>query len=90
MSRFDQAVEDFKLMLYAARAMRSPTLEHAALNLLAKIYTALSEKDLAFSWLERGLQAGAIGLFFKDEPVWDPIRRDPRFANLLRRMGIPQ
>lgn len=45
---------------------------------------------MAFSWLERGLAAGAIGAFYKDEPVWDPIRNDPRFADLVRRMGIPQ
>ena len=41
------------------------------------------------AWLERGLEAGRIGLFFEDEPVWDPIRSDPRFAGLLRRMGLP-
>jgi tetratricopeptide (TPR) repeat protein/tRNA A-37 threonylcarbamoyl transferase component Bud32 len=34
MSRFDHAVEDFKRMLDGARAMGSPALEHAALNLL--------------------------------------------------------
>ncbi|HXI94241.1 MAG TPA: protein kinase [Blastocatellia bacterium] len=55
---------------------------------IAKIYTALNEKELALSWLERGLAAEAIGLFFKDEPVWDTIREDPRFADLLRRMGL--
>jgi len=57
---------------------------------IAKIYATLNEKELAFSWLERGLAAGAITVFYKDEPVWDPIRSDPRFADLLRRMGIPQ
>ena len=55
---------------------------------IAKIYTALNEKELALKWLERGLQAGAIGLFFKGEPVWDTIRSDSRFADLLQRMGI--
>jgi TolB-like protein/tetratricopeptide (TPR) repeat protein len=57
---------------------------------IAKIYASLNEKELAFSWLERGLATGAIGPFYKDEPVWDPIRGDPRFTDLLRRMGIPQ
>jgi len=40
---------------------------------IAKIYTGLNEKELALNWLERGLTAGAIGAFYKDEPVWDPI-----------------
>jgi len=57
---------------------------------IAKIYAALNEKEQALAWLERGLAAGAIGTFYKDEPVWDPLRSDPRFADLLRRMGIPQ
>jgi TolB-like protein len=57
---------------------------------IAKIYAALYEKEPALTWLERGLAAGAIGVFYKDEPVWDTIRSDPRFADLLRRMGIPQ
>jgi Flp pilus assembly protein TadD len=55
---------------------------------IAKIYAALNENALALTWLERGLTAGAIGLFYKDEPVWDPIRSDPRFAELLRRIGV--
>ena len=56
---------------------------------IAKVYAALNEKELALTWLKRGLAAGTIGLFYKDEPVWDPIRSDPRFADLLRQMGIP-
>jgi len=56
----------------------------------AKIYGTLNNKEMALSGLERGLATGAMGAFYKDEPVWDPIRSDPRFADLLRRMGIPQ
>jgi len=65
-----------------------PSLSEA--HWIAKIYATLNEKELAFSWLERGLATEAIGVFYKDEPVWDAIRSDPRFAELLRRMGIPQ
>ncbi len=43
---------------------------------------------MALLWLERGLPAGAIGAFYKDDPVWDPIRNDPRFPDLLRQMAF--
>jgi tetratricopeptide (TPR) repeat protein len=56
---------------------------------IARIAAALNEKELALSWLERGFDQGAIVVFFKDEPLWDPIRIDPRFANLMKRMGFP-
>jgi len=46
----------------------------------------LNEKELALSWLERGLATGAIGVFYKDEPVWDTIRSDPRFEALVEKM----
>ena len=88
-------------MVYAAMGKRAEALQiikeleemsGASLSQahwIAKIYAALNEKEMAFSWLDRGLATGAIGVFYKDEPVWDPIRNDPRFADLLRRMGIP-
>jgi len=56
---------------------------------IAKIYATLNEKELALTWLERGLAAGAIGTFYKDEPVWDPIRSDPRFEALVEKMFAP-
>jgi serine/threonine-protein kinase len=87
--------------VYAARGKRAEALQiikeleemsGASLDqarLIATIYAALNEKEPALTWLERGLTAGAIGAFYKDEPVWDAIRSDPRFRDLLRRMGIP-
>ena len=89
-------------MIYAAQGKRAEALQiskdleemsgaslHEALW-IAKIHAALNEKEQALTWLERGLTAGAIGGFFKDEPVWDPIHSEPRFAELLRRMEIAQ
>ena len=88
-------------MVYAAQRKRPEALQvikeleemsHANLDQahwIAKIYATLNEKEMAFSWLERGLGTGAIGVFYKDESVWDSIRKDPRFADLLRRMGLP-
>ena len=57
---------------------------------IAKIYATLNDKENAFSWLERGLATGALGVFYTDEPVWDPIRDDPRFAALVAKMVVPE
>ena len=57
---------------------------------IAKIYATLNDKEMAFSWLERGLATGALGVFYTDEPVWDPIRDDPRFAALVAKMVVPE
>ena len=57
---------------------------------IAKICATLNDKEMAFSWLERGLATGALGVFYKDEPVWDPIRDDPRFALLVGKMVVPE
>jgi TolB-like protein/Tfp pilus assembly protein PilF len=85
-------------MVYAAQGKRAEALgiikeledmsgvSVSQAHWIAKIYAALNEKDMAFSWLERGLATGAIGAFYKDDPVWDPIRSDPRFKALVEKM----
>src|SRR5438105_379315 len=57
---------------------------------IAKICATLNDKEMAFSWLERALTTGAIGVFYNDEPVWDPIRDDPRFVALIAKMVVPE
>jgi serine/threonine-protein kinase len=88
-------------MVYAAQGKRPESLQiikeledmsgtsMSQAHWIAKVYAALNEREQALAWLERGLRSGAIGIFYKDEPVWDTIRSDPRFTDLLRRMGIP-
>ena len=58
--------------------------------LAAKGYVLLGEKDQALAWLNKAAEAHSGILFIKSEPYWDPIRSDSRFADLLRRMGLPQ
>ena len=56
---------------------------------VALIHTALGENDEAFEWLEKAYEAHDGELFnLKVEPALDPLRRDPRFASLLRRVGL--
>jgi Flp pilus assembly protein TadD len=57
---------------------------------LAAIYAALGEKDKAFERLEKAYQERSIGtgLSIKEFPGFDPIRSDPRFQDLLRRINL--
>jgi len=54
------------------------------------IYAGMDEKDQAFKWFERIFEerttGGTIGL--KVSPVYDSLRSDPRFADIMRRAGF--
>ena len=56
----------------------------------AFIYTTLGEKERAFVWLEKSYAERAVGVDLKTDPIFDPLRSDPRFADLLRRIGFAQ
>jgi hypothetical protein len=53
-------------------------------------YARLGEKDTAFFWLEKAYDGHRIPFFIKTQPQLDKIRSDARYADLLRRMGLPQ
>ncbi len=55
----------------------------------AIIYTGLGDKDQAFAWLEKCIEQ-RTGLVYrlKVRPMFDPLRSDPRFAELLRRINL--
>jgi len=55
---------------------------------IALIYMGLGRKDEAFDWLERSYQAQEPLLQLKVNPMYDPLRDDPRFTDLLRRMNL--
>lgn len=58
---------------------------------IAYIYVALGQKDLAFLWLEKAYAVRSPGMTgLKFDPYWDPIRGDPRFQSLLRRVGLSE
>ena len=55
----------------------------------AGVHAALGEKDVAFAWLEQALENDDYFLTFAGESPWmDPLRSDPRFGELLRRIGV--
>jgi len=54
-------------------------------------YAAAGEKDEAFAWLEKGFQEKSEAMQYIKLAAWlDPVRSDPRYADLLKRMGLPQ
>jgi TolB-like protein/DNA-binding winged helix-turn-helix (wHTH) protein/Flp pilus assembly protein TadD len=57
---------------------------------MAKIYSGLGEKDKAFESLERAYKDRSIVsvAYIKTNPMLDPLRSDPRYAELLRRMNL--
>ncbi len=56
--------------------------------LSALIATGLGEHDRAFAWLEKAYEDRAQMLSeIKADPTFDAIRPDPRFVDLLRRVG---
>jgi TolB-like protein/predicted Ser/Thr protein kinase/Tfp pilus assembly protein PilF len=58
---------------------------------IAQLYADLGDKDQAFRWLNSAYQErneGLVGL--KTDFLLDPLRSDSRFAELVRKVGLPQ
>ena len=56
---------------------------------IAVLYIALGDKDKAFHWLEYERPHAWLP-WFRVEPQYKPLRDDPRFQDLLRRMNLPE
>ena len=55
----------------------------------ALIYTGLGDKEHALEWLEKAFNDRSLEMIFlKVDPRFDGLHSDPRFAGLLRRMGL--
>lgn len=68
---------------------RLPDSVYVPASMIAAVYVALGEFDLAFEWLERAYveRCGWLS-WIKVEPRMDPLRSDPRFRSLLSRMHL--
>jgi hypothetical protein len=58
---------------------------------LATVYAGLGEQNETFRLLEKGYEQRSAGMpYLAIDPFWDGMRSDPRYADLLRRIGLPQ
>jgi serine/threonine protein kinase/tetratricopeptide (TPR) repeat protein len=58
-------------------------------EILAMGYAAMGNLDRAFALLERAFQARSAGLIYLHlDPAYEPLRGDPRFDDLVRRIGL--
>ena len=58
---------------------------------VAILYAALGDKDAAFAELEKAYQAYDWNISrLRVDPFMDPLSDDPRFKDLMKRIGLPQ
>lgn len=71
------------------RARSRPAAEQDSVT-IAELYARLGEKDQAFEWLEKAYAQRADGVLRLIEDLgFDNLRSDPRYADLLKRIGLP-
>jgi len=58
---------------------------------MADLYGLLGDKDQAFALLEKAYnERDNMVVLLKVDPYFDPLRSDPRFTDLVRRVGFPE
>jgi len=56
----------------------------------AVVYVGLGDKDHTFEWLNKAYEERFTRLaYIRQEGFWDPLRSDPRYTELIRKMGFP-
>jgi tetratricopeptide (TPR) repeat protein len=72
-----------------ARSLELSQGKEVSLGAVALVYAALGDREKTFSWLERACTAKSSFITtLKFWSVFDPIRSDARFTNLVRRVGL--
>jgi TolB-like protein len=55
---------------------------------IAMVYEGLGDRDRALEWYQKAVEERSINIWALPDQRLDPIRSDPRFQNLMRRMGL--
>jgi hypothetical protein len=91
-ARAGQRAEALKMLnQMKALATRGDSVPSGYEFSLAQLYAGLGEQDQAFAWLEGAYQKRDYSLTgLRVSPYYDPLRSDPRFAQLLKKMGLEE
>jgi tetratricopeptide (TPR) repeat protein len=82
-----QADETHKILADLLKPGKYPYVAPAD---IAEVYVWLGDHDRAMEWLEKAFEERSFAMvYLKVHPAYDPIRRDPRFLNLLSRLNFP-
>lgn len=86
-ARMGQRVEAERALSKSLRLSRGKEVSSGA---VALVYAASGNIDKAFLWLERAcVERSSFMTSLKYWSAFDPLRSDPRFTDLLRRVGLP-
>jgi len=87
---YGRAGKNFEAQQVLEELARSSDGPHASWTEIAIIHAGLGQSDQAFASLEKAYADRDWRLVrMKVEPMFDPVRADPRFGVLLRRIGLP-
>ena len=81
----DEAIKRLDELKELSKRRHVPALD------IAIIYGGLGEKDQAFKWLRQAYEErNGLIVYLKFDPIFKSLRTDPRFADLLQCIGLPQ
>jgi hypothetical protein len=89
LGRQQMAIDEVKRSIEMLTVLQDAAGSPAALKNLAVVYTWTDETELAFETLSSIAKVPA-GIYYGDlklDPYWDPLRKDPRFEEILAELA---
>ncbi len=73
------------------RYRKSAKSRYVSPGMVAAVCARVGDKQCAFEWLEKGFEErDDLLINLKVEPIFDSLHSDPRFQDIVRRVGLPQ
>ncbi|MBV8856452.1 MAG: hypothetical protein JOZ02_05780 [Acidobacteria bacterium] len=90
-SGFETAVRELAQWRLDKLNERGKRGEYAPASEYVNAYTRLGDKGQALSWLDKAVQErNQFALEVRGNPLYDKLRSDPRFQDLVNRAGLPR